>query len=729
MSAILVQNVNFSYPGSGRKVVDDVSFVIEKGSYTVLVGANGSGKSTLAKIICGLEVPSSGSVTVKENLKIGLVFQSPKNQLVSSIVSRDTAFGPQSIGLKKSEIELRTIECLNLTGMLDKALSSTAALSLGQTQKVAVSGMLAVWPEILILDEALAMLDKESRKNMYEILSGCHKNGDTIIHITHSLESIKKADNVIVMEKGKVIFYGTKHAFFENQELVDKIRGPELSPVSRVSSLQKNNDKPSLIFDDVSFSYDKKSSVKNISFYLQKGTLTALAGPSGSGKTTILELASGLLERNSGNIYAQNNPSLVQQNCETALFESFAADDVAFGPKNLGIKGKKLKSIVKKSMDMASLPFSEFADRHTFELSGGEQRRLAIAGILALDSEIVLFDEPTAGLDGYSRYNVMQMLRKLADQGKTVLFSTHKSDEIAFSDREIRVENGAVVFDSAVQSVQSVSGESVPVSVQKSAQESAQKSVQNELPLKNAYPSSTMITSLRNFSAKLAGHENINSSIIKSLPPVIRIILFLSIFTVTLVFKNVWLNLAMFVLSVVYCKLCGFRLKNLLAAELKLLPFLLIFTTMQLVFRPALPDEIHFTNLRWFTISPSKLLFCLSTLLKTYASIGIISGFFVSIPEYDLIDGLKILLTPLALIKIPVRYLILIIEVIFRFIPLLIDEACGIIKTQVIRGGMGQAKTRMQKIRAVIPLIVPLVIQTIKRSDSVAAAVTMRGFK
>lgn len=714
MSALSVEGLSFSYPNAARKAVDDVSFSIEKGSYTALVGANGSGKSTLSKLICGLELPSSGQVNVSESLRLGMVFQSPKNQLVSSIVSRDTSFGPQNLGLKKAEVELRTIECLNITDMLDKALSSTSALSLGQTQKVAMSGMLAVWPDILILDEALSMLDHESRKSMYEILSYWHKSGNTIIHITHSLESIKEADNVIAMEKGKMIFYGTTKAFFEDAALVEKIRGPELSPSTEKSYEKKET---ALSFDDVSFSYDKKSSVNNISFSLEKGSLTALSGASGAGKSTILELAAGILENDSGSIYAASRPVLVQQNCESAVFEAFAADDVAFGPRNSGVSGKKLKAIVKKSMDEAAIPFEEFADRHTSELSGGELRRLAIAGILALNADIVLFDEPTAGLDGYSRFKVMTMLRRLADEGKTVLFSTHKADEIAFADREIYIQKGRVISTESENLLEKT--------------DFCDNSTSNKAALvqQKPYAAASMITGLRNASAKLSGHEKLNFSPVQKIPPVLRILIFLLLFTLTLAFRNIYLNLAMFAVSIIYCVLCGFELKKLLSAQLKILPFLLFFSIMQIVFRSALPDEIHFTAWRWFSVTPSKLIFCLSSLLRTYASLGIISGFFVSIPEYDLIDGLKILLAPLALIKIPVRYLILIIEIIFRFIPILIDEACGIMKTQIMRGALGKSKTKMQKIKAVIPLVVPLVIQTIKRSNYLAGAVTMRGFK
>ena len=128
-------------------------------------------------------------------------------------------------------------------------------------------------------------------------------------------------------------------------------------------------------------------------------------------------------------------------------------------------------------------------------------------------------------------------------------------------------------------------------------------------------------------------------------------------------------------------------------------------------------------------VTPSKLLFCLAAIIRTIASLACISGFFVSTPEYDLMDGLNVLLTPLRLCRIPVRYLILIIEIIFRFIPLLVDEAVSILKTQAIRGGLGTVKGKLARIRAVVPLIVPLIIQSIKRSEALADAITMRCFK
>ena len=191
---IKIQNLSYSYSiQDGNAALDGISFYIESGSYTAIVGANGSGKSTLCRLICGLLDIQEGSIEVEPGKRIGLVFQSPKDQIISSKVYRDTAFGPQNLHLKNDEVEMRTIECLSMTELLDKAESLSNLLSLGQTQKLAVAGMLAIQPDILILDEAVAMLDLESRQNIFELLEALNKQGTTIIHITHDIEAVSKA--------------------------------------------------------------------------------------------------------------------------------------------------------------------------------------------------------------------------------------------------------------------------------------------------------------------------------------------------------------------------------------------------------------------------------------------------------------------------------------------------------------------------------------------------------
>ena len=678
------------------KALDDVSFSVTDGSYISIVGSNGSGKSTLCRLICGLlELQkNSGSITISPDKRIGLVFQSPKDQIVSSKVYRDTAFGPQNLKLSSAEVELRTIECLSVVELLDKAESPSNSLSLGQTQKLAVAGMLAVLPQILILDEAVAMLDLQSRQNLYELLRGLHKKGTTIIHITHDIEAVGETQRVIGLEHGKIFFDGSTSDFLADSKNVLAITG---------APLKKNKRKfdPKVFdaanrtfgFDNVCFSYDEKGKaefIQNVSFDLYKGTLTALTGASGAGKSTLLELGSGLLVPLQGRVLCNEYPSLAQQNCSAALFQAFAADDVAFGPQNMGIKGKELVELVRNSMDMAGLPFEQFGECQSIGLSGGEQRRLAIAGILAMNRNVVFFDEPTASLDGQSRTKIMQLLRTLADQGKTVLFTTHHADEAAFADREIKIENGRIT-------------EVVPEPVE------ATEPVEGPLHQLTPYKSTSMLTGLKNASTSLSGSGWKTRCPLEKLPAFVRILLFLVLFVLSLLFRSVIPCSVMLVASIVYCVLAKFRFSRIMRTALKILPFLCFFALFQLLFRDPFA---HVTS--------EKLLFCLNSMLRTYAALFCVSAFFVSTPEVDLIDGLKIL--------IPSRNLILILEVIFRFIPLLIDEAAVIIKTQIIRGGLGKVRGKLARIKAVVPLIVPLIIRTIRRSEILADAIVMRCF-
>ena len=714
MSVIRVKNLNFKYPQSNKAALSDVSFGIEKGSYVAIVGYNGCGKSTLARLLCGLEVPESGTIEIEENNRIGIVFQSPKDQLVSGVVSRDTAFGPQNLGLKPGEVELRVIESLNIVDMLDRASSSTSALSLGQTQKIALSGVLALRPEILILDEAVSMLDPESRGEILEFIRYWHKCGNTIIQITHDMEVLSDADSVIGVEDGKVFFYGTQKAFLADKENVKRICGENLPENPR----NKKFGKKDLALRLRNLSYIHSNSNQNahgifdINLDFYRGSLTALTGASGAGKSTLMEVCSGLLIPESGEIksFTEARPVLAQQNAQAALFEAFAADDVAFGPRNRGVKGKELTALVRKSMDQAALPFEEFGERHTFELSGGEQRRLSIAGILAMDAEILFFDEPTAGLDSRARNEVMALLRSLADQGKTVIFSTHKMDEAAFADREIFIKDGRVEKDSLSE---------------KTADTGSLSETSSRQPVEVA----SLIAGLKNLSLGLSRSRHEKKSPVEKLPPVVRILLFMALFVFSLVVRPLWLCCLALAAGLLYCLLSGFSLRRLFTAIIKILPFLLFFSIFQMIFHPALPDEVRFTSWKWFMVTPSKLLFCLAAIIRTDAALACISAFFVSTPEYDLMDGLKILLHSLFLRGKLSRYFILIIEVIFRFIPLLVDEAVSILKTQAIRGGLGNVKGKLAKIRSVIPLIVPLVVQTIKRSEALADAITMRCFK
>lgn len=699
MPAVQVNNLYFSYENAEKAAVENVSFELKHGSYTVLAGKNGSGKSTVAKIVAGLFKPQRGSVKIEENLRVGIVFQSPKDQIICGVVFQDTEFGPENLGFSKSEVELNAIESLGATGMLDFANHKTMNLSLGQTQKVALSGILAMDPDILVLDEAFSMLDPKSRDEMYSFIDSANNKGVAVLHISHDLEAVRHARDVIFMREGKISWTGTSGDFLSDEKLVEKLAGKKLPANSR--KILPDEKEIVLSARNINFSYKKNAPLlKNISFDLRKGTLVALVGPSGCGKSTLLEILSGLKNADSGKIYCTERPVISQQNSDAALFENFAADDVAFGPRNKGIRGKKLKEIVKNSMNRCNLDFEKYANRQTFCLSGGEKKRLAVAGIVALDADIILFDEPTAALDGESRGKVMDLMKTLAAEGKTVLFSTHQRDEAAFSDFVINL-----------------SAENISV---------ADENVPSGLPEMNQLPALSVLERIQKFS--FAG-ETKKTGIVGKLPPFLKYLLSLGIFCSALVVRPLAACGICFAAGIFYALCAKYPVKKLFLSMLKIIPLLLFFCLFQMVFAPALPDEIRYCGFRFFTVTPSKLVTCLKVLLRTECALCLVCGFVHSTDEIQLVKGFSDLLLPLRFLRIPTKYILVTMEIIFRFLPLLLDEAAYIVKTQLVRGGLGKAKGFFGKIKAIVPLVAPLIVQALKRAEALSYALTARGFK
>lgn len=228
---IEVRNVTYEYTDDDQtyKAVDNVSFSIESGSFTVILGHNGSGKSTLAKMLNGLFKPTSGDVLVngintkdeeteiEVKRKVGMVFQNPDNQLVASIVEEDVAFGPENLGLAPTDIRKRVDEALESVGMYEFKDSTPHHLSGGQKQRIAIAGIIAMEPECIILDEPTAMLDPEGRKEIIETLHKLNKEKNiTIVLITHYMEEAENADRVMVMNDGVIIDDNTPKEIFKN---------------------------------------------------------------------------------------------------------------------------------------------------------------------------------------------------------------------------------------------------------------------------------------------------------------------------------------------------------------------------------------------------------------------------------------------------------------------------------------------------------------------------------
>ena len=247
MPQIEVKNVGFQYAKSEEResALKQISFSVEKGEFISLVGKNGCGKSTLAKLLNGLFEPSEGTVSVsgvdtsnedtifEVRSKAGMVFQNPDNQMVATIVEDDVAFGPENLGVEPSEIIKRVDESLGAVGMSDYKNSTASRLSGVQKQRVAIAGVLAMKPEIMILDEATSMLDPDGREEVMSVVKKMNDGGITIINITHDMSEVALSQRVIVLKEGEIIFDGKPNALFDSPEIL-KRANLDLPPVGKL---------------------------------------------------------------------------------------------------------------------------------------------------------------------------------------------------------------------------------------------------------------------------------------------------------------------------------------------------------------------------------------------------------------------------------------------------------------------------------------------------------------
>ncbi len=230
---IVFDNVHYTYPGDEKESLSGVSFSIEKGSFVAVLGHNGSGKSTLAKHMNAILVPDEGRVLVdgvdtadEERVldvrwRVGMVFQNPDNQIVANVVEDDVAFAPENLGVEPEEIRKRVNTALRLTGMYDFRMHAPHLLSGGQKQRVAIAGVIAMQPEIIVLDEATAMLDPQGRKEVVDtVFSLCRVRKMTVVYITHHMEECIDADRLIIISNGRIMADGKPADIFANAELL-----------------------------------------------------------------------------------------------------------------------------------------------------------------------------------------------------------------------------------------------------------------------------------------------------------------------------------------------------------------------------------------------------------------------------------------------------------------------------------------------------------------------------
>ncbi len=514
MTFLELNSVGFAYGTGTGNALRNINLSVARGEYLAIAGSNGSGKSTLLRLMAGLLRPDSGSVLVDgESIagqasdlsvrsRIALVFQSPADQIVSSVVEDDVAFGCENLGLSPEEMEPRIESSLAAVGLAKERLKPTRFLSAGQQQRLAIAGALAMRPSCIAFDEATAMLDPGARAEVLAIMDRLVSEGISIIHVTHDMGEAARAQRLVVLKSGELVYDGAPSDFFATKDpdafglefppevrlastlglapvagesaasLVRRILKAGLVPLFPREGERKSSasgtatpgpsGEPAFSFDSVSFSWlkgtlNEKLAVDTVSFSIPRGGLVAFVGRTGSGKSSVLSLMNALSRPDSGKVSAfgldtrtgiaapgsgeggrvlgifrrrnrasGDNPiralrlraPMAIQRPETALFEFHSGDDVAFGPRNLGLTGKELVTRVSSWMDTFGLPFEAFRDRPTRSLSGGEKRRLALAGVFAMESEAILLDEPGSALDPVTRRSVMGLIATSAGGGQ-----------------------------------------------------------------------------------------------------------------------------------------------------------------------------------------------------------------------------------------------------------------------------------------------------------------------
>lgn len=681
-----VENLSYRYPGGERPALDSVSFSLEAGGYIAVLGANGSGKSTLARCVVGLITSDSGTVSVASGHRVPsvLVFQSPGDQIVAETVALDVAFGLENLGVPRDTMRVRVPLALESFGLASLGDASTHGLSSGGKQRLALADATVLDPAILALDEPSSMLSPVARKSLLEYLDSFHRTGGTVIHITHDLEEASRADRILVMDDGRLVFDGDPSGF-ASLSAEDLARwGLSVDETESRDPARPAAAAPEVVDSILECRSLSFGPLRDFSLTFKQGSITAVTGESGSGKTLLMELLAGLRAPESGSIEraVECRVSLAVQESEASLFAEFVADDVAFGPRNSGLTGEDLVARVRSAMDMAGLPFDRFADRRTFTLSGGERRKAALAGIIAMDAPVLLLDEPSSALDVRSRGQLLSLIRRLKAAGKTVVFTTNRTEECAIADTVITLPSRDAEARAFARPHPASSGRTRKGSMTRdqAALERLRSGVQSR-------------------------DSGVTSSLHRA-PPAFKYILALSMVVAALACRGWPWILALIALEFIPVLVARQSPARLALGILKILPWLLFFAVIQYLLQPDLRYPALF--------------------ILRFVALYIPLSFFSFVTAHtEIMYGMEDILLPLRFIGVPVRDVSLVTGIVFRFIPLLYEEAARITTARIIRGA-GQKRGIAATIQSMASLFVPLMLRTLTRAERLAEAITAR---
>lgn len=500
-SPLLVENISFRYRDRQGTAIHNISFSAEKGELVLLAGASGCGKTTLIRAINGL-IPRSykGELTGKIRVlgqdteamplsrisqMVGTVLQDPERQILGTKVINEVAFGLENMGLPRPEIIQRAEEALAYLKIPHLRDRETFNLSGGEKQKVALAGVLAMKPSILLLDEPLASLDPASAQEALEMVRRLVDEGLTVLMVEHRVEDVLsiRPSRVMYMSEGEIRYLGDAEGLAEAvdfrevklparqialragrehaSERLTFLPGTQAEAESALSAAET----PLVRFENVTFGYESGREVLHgINLDIKKGDIIAVLGPNGAGKTTFVKHAIGLLKPKSGRVLVNGKDThrasvaeiastlgYVFQSPSHMLFAPTVREELAFGPKNLKHPPAQIEQDVKHSLEIVNL--ADKANDPPLSLSFGQQKRVSIAAILSMRSKILVMDEPTAGQDYKNYINFMDAILQLPGF-EAILFITHDVDlAVIYANRVILVADGVVRADGRPQDV------------------------------------------------------------------------------------------------------------------------------------------------------------------------------------------------------------------------------------------------------------------------------------
>lgn len=469
MAQIKIENLTFTYAASQLPAINNISLEIKQGDFVVVCGASGCGKSTLLRNLKPAIRPAGkiqgkvsyngqciDAISDREQAKsFGFVLQSPEHQIVTDKVWHELAFGLENLGYKTEDIRLRVAEMAEYFGITDLYYRSVDKLSGGQKQLLNLAAVMTMHPEVLILDEPTAQLDPIAAEGFIDILKKVNRDlGITVILSEHRLNYVMEdADQLLVMNKGEVLVFDKPQValskvvekdllklmpvqvqlfkeYVASNENVSEIPMSIAEGRKWINSLSISGEieadrtigEEVVICKNLWFRYDRNGEdiIKGLNMQVYKGEIFVILGGNGTGKTTAMSLLSGVNKAYRGKLKINGRVSALPQNVQTLFRKESVAEEL-----------KGVSENIIEQMELGGL-----MDSHPYDISGGQQQKLALAKVLEKDPDILILDEPTKAIDGIYKENLGEILLNMKKQGKTIIIVSHDVDFCGqFADR------------------------------------------------------------------------------------------------------------------------------------------------------------------------------------------------------------------------------------------------------------------------------------------------------